>query len=141
MENTERREYQYTIKLCPVTKKNHQKIAYNKRTGARYITQSSQYKRYQAECGYFLKPVHKSPIDYPVLVKCLFFMDSDRRVDLNNLLAAATDILTDYGIIKDDNAKIVVSHDGSRVFYKSSNPRTEIYIEPAEMPIEPSLSK
>ena len=56
-------------------------------------------------------------------------MPSKRKVDLNNLLEATTDMLVHYKVIEDDNSNIVVSHDGSRVFYDKENPRTEIYFE------------
>ena len=58
-------------------------------------------------------------------------MDSLRRVDLANLLEATCDILTHYGVLKDDNSRIVASHDGSRVLLDREHPRAEIYIEEA----------
>lgn len=67
-------------------------------------------------------------IDYPCNVKCEFYMPTRRRVDLNNLLEAATDVLVRAGILDDDNSQIVASHDGSRVFYDKENPRTVINI-------------
>ena len=39
------------------------------------------------------------------------------------------DILVDAHVLADDNAKIVVGHDGSRVMYKADKPRTEIEIK------------
>ena len=54
-------------------------------------------------------------------------------VDLNNLLAAAADILVENGVLLDDNFNIIIGHDGSRVFVDNKNPRTEIYIERAEI--------
>ena len=56
-------------------------------------------------------------------------MPTRRRVDLVNLLEATDDVLVHYGVLEDDNSNIIVSHDGSRVFYDKENPRTEIYIE------------
>ena len=56
-------------------------------------------------------------------------MDSLRRVDLSNLLEATCDILTHYGILKDDNSRIVCSHDGSRVLLDREHPRAEIFVE------------
>lgn len=38
------------------------------------------------------------------------------------------DLLVAYGIIEDDNSKIVASMDGSRVSYDKDNPRTEAEI-------------
>jgi len=59
-------------------------------------------------------------------------MQTRRRVDLVNLLEATCDMLVKYKVIEDDNNKIVVSHDGSRVFYDKENPRVEITIMKAE---------
>lgn len=49
-------------------------------------------------------------------------------MDLVNLLEATCDILVHYRVLEDDNSKIVVSHDGSRVLYDKENPRVEIWI-------------
>lgn len=92
------------------------------------IVQSSDYLAYEKECGWFIKGKGKK-IDYPVNVKCVFYRDSRRRVDLTNLLAAICDILVKYQVVADDNSSIIVSHDGSRVGYDKDNPRTEITIE------------
>ena len=55
-------------------------------------------------------------------------MPTRHQVDLTNLQAAIDDILVHYKVIKDDNYSIIVSHDGSRVFYDKEHPRTEVYI-------------
>jgi len=92
------------------------------------VIQSEIYKQYEKEAGWFLKkpPV---PISSPVNVKCLFYRDSERRVDLTNLLEAVDDILVKYKILADDNFKIISGHDGSRVYIDRKHPRTEIVIE------------
>jgi Holliday junction resolvase RusA-like endonuclease len=114
-----------TIQLNPVTKKNSQQIIKIKN---RYmIIPSKQYKQYEKEAQEFM-PVLNDPICERVNVKCHYFMQTKRRVDLNNLLEATTDILVKYKVLEDDNSNIVVSHDGSRVFYDKENPRTEIEI-------------
>ena len=68
------------------------------------------------------------PINQPVNVKCIFYRDSERSCDLTNLLEAIDDILVKYGVLADDNFKIIASHDGSRVFVDKVKPRTEIEI-------------
>ena len=120
-----------TIPLAPVTKKNSQRILINRKTGTPFVMPSVKYERYQKEAAYYLlrgdqkiKPVE----DYPVNVKCLFYMPTHRRVDLTNLLEAVDDLLVHYGVIADDSYKFVAGHDGSRVLYDKENPRTEIYI-------------
>ena len=120
--------YEARMPLNPKTKKNHQKIIRNRRTGVPMIVQSDDYNDYERKAGWFLKKPSK-PIDIPVQVKCIFYRDSKRRCDLTNLLEAIDDILVHYGILADDNLIIIYSHDGSRVFVDKENPRTEIVIE------------
>lgn len=118
----------FTIKLTPVSKKNHQRIVTNKKTGVPFIIPSSQYKQYEKDVAWFI-PKSKL-IDYPVNVKCLFYMPTRRRCDLTNMLEAVDDIMVKYKLLQDDNCKIIVGHDGSRVLYDKENPRTEITITP-----------
>lgn len=121
-------EIKYIVKLPPVSKKNSQEILTNRKTGRPFIMPSSKYRQYEREAAWFLKPRPPRPIECEVSVKCLFYMPTRRRVDLNNLLEAATDLLVSAGVLKDDHYGIVVSHDGSRVLYDKESPRTEITI-------------
>lgn len=114
-----------TIPIAPRTKKNSMQII--RVRNRQVIIPSKLYKEYEAKCEWYLPPLEE-PINYPVNVMCLYYMPTRRRVDLNNLLEATTDVLVKYGIIEDDNYHIVASHDGSRVFYDKKNPRTEIII-------------
>ena len=117
----------YTVKLAPVTKKNHQRIMVS--GNRRFIAPSKQYQEYAQQSGWFLQPAPEKPIDYRCNVKCLFFLPTRRRTDLTNLLESIDDILVDSGVLADDNYMIIASHDGSRCFVDKENPRTEIYIE------------
>ena len=121
-------EIKYIVKLPPVSKKNSQQILTNRKTGRPFIMPSSKYRQYEREAAWFLKPRPPRPIECEVSVKCLFYMPTMRRIDLNNLLEAATDLLVSAGVLKDDHYGIVVSHDGSRVLYDKESPRTEITI-------------
>lgn len=119
----------YVIPLDPRTKKNSQQIIRVKR-GDKYvsmITPSAQYKKYESAACYYLRS-SEPPIKHPVNVECHFYMETRRRVDLNNLLECATDVLVTAGVLADDNSSIVIGHDGSRVHYDKDNPRTEITI-------------
>ena len=121
-------EIKYTIKLPPVTKKNHQQIVSNPKTGRPFVVPSKEYKRYEREAVWFLKPRPPRTIECAVNVKCVFYLPTRRRTDLNNLLEAVTDLLVHSGILADDHYGIVESHDGSRCFVDKDNPRTEITI-------------
>lgn len=122
-----------TIPLPPVTKKNSQRIMHSSKTGASFIMPSQKYIDYEAEAVWHCKKagVHE-PIDYPVEVKCLFYMPTKRRVDLTNLLESVDDVLVRSGVLKDDHSGIIVSHDGSRVLYDKDNPRTVLFIREME---------
>ena len=74
----------------------------------------------------------RQKINFPVSVKCLYYMSTKRRPDLTNLLEATDDILVYYGVLEDDNYNIIASHDGSRVYVDKNNSRTEVFIEPFE---------
>ena len=117
------------IQIPPTTKKNSQQIVW--KNGRPIIIPSAKYKMYEREARAFLTPV-EAPINYPVNVKCLYYMPTRRRVDLVNLQECTLDVLVKYGVLEDDESKIVVSMDGSRVFYDKKNPRTEVIIESIE---------
>lgn len=119
--------YQAVIPLEPRSKKNSQKICVNRKTGRPFIQQSDIYKQFERDCGYFLRKIPE-PIDYPVNCKYLMYRSTLRSFDSLNGCAAIDDILVKYKIIADDNFKIVVGHDGSRVRVDRNNPRIEIII-------------
>ena len=128
--------YTIEIPLAPVTKKNSQQIVHRYNKSARkwtpMIIPSKQYKEYEQYCGWFLNPFSNLSIDYPVNVKAIYYMPTRRRVDLVNLHEALHDILVKYGVLADDNYKIIAGTDGSRVRYDKANPRTEVVITKME---------
>lgn len=117
----------FTIPLPPITKKNSQRIFVNKATGRRFVKPSEQYENYEQAAGHYI-PHATMPLDFPLNVKCVFYMSTKRRCDLTNLLEAIDDIMVKYGLIADDNYNIIASHDGSRVMLDRDNPRTEVEI-------------
>lgn len=119
-------EINITLPLNPVTKKNSQRIV--KCGSFSKIMPSKSYVQYEKECGCYLKR-DEPPITEQCEVTCLFYMRTRRKVDLTNLLEAVDDVLVKYGILEDDNSKIITSHDGSRVLYDPKFPRTEITIK------------
>lgn len=129
----------FVIPLPPVTKKNSQRIIRVKNRPV--IIPSSKYVQYEREAikhlQTYLGSMEPPRIDKPCNVECKFYMPTRRRVDLNNLLEAATDVLVRAGILEDDNSQVVASHDGSRVFYDKENPRTVINITRLNMDYVP----
>lgn len=117
----------FTIRLAPVSKKNSLQIMINKQTGKPFVMPSKQFKAYESAALWYIPKVIK-PIDFPVNIQCIFFMQTRRKCDLTNLLEAIDDIMVKAGLLADDNYTIIQSHDGSRVYYDKANPRTEIDI-------------
>lgn len=113
------------IKGKPITKKNSMRMVTNKKTGRVFPIPSKQFVTYQK---LFLSQVRrpKQTIDQSVNVQAVYYMPTRHRVDITNLLSATHDLLVDAGVLEDDNPKIVVDVDGSRVFYDKENPRVEI---------------
>lgn len=116
----------FTIRLAPITKKNHSQIITSPKTGRPMVIPSKQYKEYEHESAWFMP--HIKTIDRPVNIRAVFYMPTHRRVDLTNLLEALNDILVKYGVLEDDNFNIVASLDGCRVDYDKNEPRTEVWI-------------
>ena len=122
---------EFSIPLSPITKKNHQEIVKNPKTGKPFVIPSRQYKEYEKSAMWFI-PKPQKPIGEPVNVRCLFFLPTRRKGDLTNYLEAIDDVMVKCGLLEDDNYTVIQSHDGSRVLYDKENPRTEIVITSVE---------
>lgn len=130
MRKAERNGIQFTIPLNPVTKKNSPRVIpcgkYHK------VLPSKAYEKYEQRAGAHI-PYKGLMINRPCEIKCLFYMRLDysnakHRIDLANLLEAVDDALVTHHLLADDNCRIIVSHDGSRVLYDKARPRTEVTI-------------
>ena len=116
------------IPLAPVTKKNHSRIV---RCGKYFkLLPSKAYEQYEKDIKPFMLELGRkvNTIDFPVNLKCLFYVNVRRKSDLVGYLQAIQDLLTEYGIISDDNRNIIASVDGSEVLYDKKCPRTEITV-------------
>lgn len=118
----------------PITKKNHGRIVQKKLKGGKSIPimlPSESYKKYEDAAKQYL-PSLETPIDYPINLKCSYYMETKRKCDITNLLQATCDILVKYKIVEDDNYTIISSIDGTNVQYDKENPRVEIEITKKE---------
>lgn len=138
-------EIKYIIQGDPRTKKNSLMIAGKGRRcpacgklETQWVRQSKAHDEFAKAAKWQLRPLPPKPIDCQVNVRCLFYMKTRRIVDGLNLLATIDDLLVSTGILADDNSRIVVAHDGSRVLYDPQNPRVEITI--TKMPADEQLA-
>ena len=132
----------FKIHLPPVTKKNSPRIFKKKtKTGklVPFIVPSERFMDYQERCMLYIPPI--KTISRPINIKAIYYMPTKRRVDITNLHSALHDILVHYRVIEDDNSKIVVSTDGSRVRYSKENPRTEVEITDSHEIMKQGLNK
>lgn len=109
---------------APRTKKNSQRIF--KCGGFYKIKPSKAFEEYEKDCHMQITGKDKLRLTGAYNLKCVYYMQTKRRVDLVNLLEGTCDILVNANVIEDDNSKIIVSHDGSKVLYDKENPRVEI---------------
>ena len=130
MREAERNGIQFTIPLNPVSKKNSPRVIpygrYHK------VLPSEAYEKYERRAGAYI-PYQGLMIDRPCEVKYLFYTrinyaESKQRVDLVNLQEAIDDVLVAHHLLADDNCRVIVSHDGSRVLHDGTRPRTEVTI-------------
>jgi Holliday junction resolvase RusA-like endonuclease len=113
----------------PITKKNHERICVNSKTGKHFIRQSEQYEQYETDCLWRIKAQYRGPVlTEPISLKCLYWLPNRKGwPDLAGLIQATQDILQKAGVIEND--KQVVSLDGSRIMGVDKDyPRTEVYI-------------
>ena len=108
----------------PITKKNHMQIITC--AGRPRLIQSKKYREYEKDC--LSQLIKTETLKTQLHIKCLYWLETARKTDLTNLLAATHDILQKAEIIEDD--ALIKSVDGSRIMGKDKyTPRVEIFIE------------
>ena len=117
-----------TIPIIPRSKKNSQEIVFNKRTGHRMVIQNKKYTEFEKECKKYIPVLREPPINYPINLKCEFYVPDARKRDIANFLEAIQDILVKYKLLEDDNYNIVASINGCSMQIDRENPRIEIEI-------------
>lgn len=112
----------------PYVKKSNMKLVMRGRKLVRIPTPNYQQWAILAQRQIRSQTSRTEPIDYPINLQCLFFVRTRGVVDLSALYEGIQDELVKCGVLKDDNYKIVASHDGSGVFVDPEDPRMEITI-------------
>lgn len=89
------------IKLpAPISTNALWTIRRNKRTGAAYMSRSPLYVRWLKDCGWILNGMGIEPIKGWYGLTIMLGVGS--RLDLDNCMKAANDLLQHYGIIEND---------------------------------------
>lgn len=96
------------------------------------IIQGEKYKEFEKVAKKYMPQLEK-PIDYPINLKCIFYVQDARRRDIANYIEAIQDILVKYNVLEDDCYTIVASLDGCKMEIDRENPRCEIEITKTEL--------
>ena len=118
----------FTIQTNPKTKKNNMQPRMSKKKKFLGLSQSDRYQQYEKDCGYLIPRDVRIGITKRINVAAVFYRKTRHKVDLSNLLSALHDVMVKYGVIVDDDYKIIAGADGSRVDFDKDNPRTEVTI-------------
>lgn len=134
--------YHLTIYGKFYAKKNSSNSIWNHYTKRLIRTTSTNYKSWENDAmkqlgkcvngKFFNEKKRVKDICCPVILKCCFYNYDNRKRDISNYYEGIQDLLVDAGIIKDDNYKIIIGHDGSRMFLDKENPRIEFWILKAD---------
>ena len=118
----------FIIPVVPRSKKNNGQIVMRGKYPK--LLPSKSYLMFEKECLPYLNRVKAQigVVNYPINLKCIFYTDTKRKIDLPNLLNAIDDAMVKAGLIVDDNRDIIAGHDGSRVYHDKISPRLEIEI-------------
>lgn len=120
----------YVIEGAPVSGKNHTQIAFNPKTGRRYVRIGKVAQAWQGDairqlCEQRLKD-HLPPLHGPLYVDYVAYQPWD-SCDIDNIESALFDALKKAKVIEDD--KFIVDHRGRKVVDKA-RPRIEVTITP-----------
>lgn len=139
----------FTVLGQPAVKKNNQKVTFRGGRSRKYNTPA--YNRWlklandQVELAISVFQIlacrEWKTIDFPFNLRARFFVRTFGTVDLSALYEGIQDVMKDKKMILDDNAWLLVSHDGSGVAKDAYNPRIELLltrVEHAEWRGEPN---
>lgn len=128
MFNEEEQELKLVMYGRPYTKKNDQIIAdyWHKGKKRKRIINGKNFQKYELDCKRQITGKYQKNLSGRYNLKAVYYMPTKHIVDLVGLLQGTCDILTNAGVIKDDNSRIISMLDGSEVKLDRENPRVEI---------------
>lgn len=86
--------------------KNNKQMFRNSKTGRYFPSSSQRVKDWNTDALWQLKNV-KPVENYPVAMYATFYMATNRRKDMDNMLSTVQDILVKAGILEDDRWQLI----------------------------------
>lgn len=109
------------------SKKNSKRIAFNKKTGNRFIISSEKHEAWEKSA---LKLLPKVQVRTPAIIYCNFYFPDRRKCDLSNKFETIADILVKWWILLDDNWECLPTVNLRFMGVDKVDPRVVVIIQP-----------
>lgn len=110
--------------------KNSKQMALNRRTGAMFPVSNPIVKRWQTAVAKELAMLYqRDTFTEPVTIVYKFYVQDNRRRDIDNMIASINDAIVKAGIIQDDSWQCLTIGSAEAEIDKN-NPRAELWIDP-----------
>ena len=121
---------QITITGQTPAQKNSKQMAMNRATGRMFPVSNPIVKRWQKEAAKQLAMLYqRDTFTDPVTIVYKFYVQDNRRRDIDNMIASINDALVSSGIIQDDSWQFL-SIGAAEAEIDKDNPRAELWIDP-----------
>lgn len=108
--------------------KNSKQMALNRRTGAMFPVSNPIVKRWQSVVAKELAMLYqRDTFTDRVVITYMFYVQDNRRRDIDNMIASVNDALVKAGIIEDDSWQCLKIGEADAMLDKD-NPRAELVI-------------
>lgn len=108
--------------------KNSKQMALNRRTGAMFPVSNPIVKRWQTAVAKELAMLYqRDTFTDRVVITYMFYVQDNRRRDIDNMIASVNDALVKAGIIEDDSWQCLKIGEADAMLDKD-NPRAELVI-------------
>jgi len=112
--------------VCP-SLKNSKKIAFNRKTGQRFVRTEDRVKQFMDSAKNQIKNQWQEDYQLPVSMTCIFYFPDKRRHDLDNALATICDCVKEF--LGEDNQFYIEEVVGRYGGIDKVRPRAEIWID------------
>jgi Holliday junction resolvase RusA-like endonuclease len=111
--------------------KNSKQMALNRATGKMFPVSNPIVKRWQKDVGLQLMQFRRYKFVEPVSIMYKFYVQDNRRRDIDNMIASINDALVKQEIIPDDSWQCLTIS-GAEAEIDKENPRAELWIDVIE---------
>ena len=108
--------------------KNSKQMAFNRSTGRMFPVSNPIVKRWQGAVAKELSLLSFETMLEPVTITYKFYVQDNRRRDIDNMIASVNDALVKAGVLQDDTWQML-SIGSAEAEIDKDNPRAEVWID------------